>query len=259
MDYQFNGDIAMIYGVSEAVLIHNFYWWIAKNEANGRHYYDGHNWTYNTTKALSKLLPFFTPKQIRRMIENLKSKGALYVGNYNKKPFDRTQWYAISEEIMEIYKKGKCFCPNGQLEVTKRANGSAQMGTPIPDSKPVNKPIGKQISNLQKQTDIICSKITNMKLQELLCDYVDMRKTINSKMTDKALIMMIEKLKKLAPDNTEMQSEMVSNAIIGNWKSVFLPNSNKLSKGSISAPPSYDIKKIEEETFSETMQFGDAP
>ena len=60
MDYSFNGEIARIYGVDEAVFIHNLYWWIAKNEANGRHYHDGRSWTYNSMRALSELFPFWT-------------------------------------------------------------------------------------------------------------------------------------------------------------------------------------------------------
>ena len=60
MDYSFNAEIAQIYGVDEAVFIHNLYWWIAKNEANGRHYYDGRTWTYNTMKAFSTLFPFWS-------------------------------------------------------------------------------------------------------------------------------------------------------------------------------------------------------
>ena len=51
MDYSFNGDIAAKYGVDEAVFIHNLYWWIRKNQANGRHYKDGKTWTYNSIAA----------------------------------------------------------------------------------------------------------------------------------------------------------------------------------------------------------------
>ena len=97
MDYSFNGEIARIYGVDEAVFIHNLYWWIAKNEANGRHYHDGRSWTYNSMRALSELFPFWTEKQIRRIIQKLEANGALHVGNYNQYPYDRTQWYALDE------------------------------------------------------------------------------------------------------------------------------------------------------------------
>ena len=41
MDYSFNAKVAVKYGVEEAVLIHNLYWWISKNKANNKHFYDG--------------------------------------------------------------------------------------------------------------------------------------------------------------------------------------------------------------------------
>ena len=140
MDYSFNAEIAAVYGVEEAVFLHNLYWWIAKNEANGRHYYDGRNWTYNSMEAFAKLFPFWTSKQVRRIIKKLEAAGAIYIGNYNQKGFDRTQWYALSDEVSSLYQTGSSILPNGQMDVPKRANASDQMGRPIPDSKPYSKP-----------------------------------------------------------------------------------------------------------------------
>ena len=49
MVYSFDSRIAELYGVDEAVFIHNLYFWISKNIANGHQYRDGKFWTYNTT------------------------------------------------------------------------------------------------------------------------------------------------------------------------------------------------------------------
>lgn len=143
MDYSFNGEIATLYGVDEAVFIHNMYWWIRKNEVNGRHFYEGKSWTYNSMQAFADLFPFWSKKQVRRIIDNLKAKGVLLVGNFNDKAFDRTQWYALDDSIFEIYggqnghmhlpKQALSICPNGHIT-------SAHLGTPIPDSKPYSKP-----------------------------------------------------------------------------------------------------------------------
>lgn len=115
MDYSFNAEIAKVYGVDAAVVVHNLYWWIFKNIANEKHIYDGKAWTYNTMKAFSDLFPFWTEKQIRTVLLRLKNQGALLVGNYNKTLMDRTQWYSLSDEIMSIYQTGKCILPNGQM------------------------------------------------------------------------------------------------------------------------------------------------
>lgn len=143
MEYHFNAEVAAAYGVEEAIFLHNLYWWVRKNESNGRHYYDGRSWTYNSMKALASLLPFWSEKQIRRIITRLKDAGLILVANYNETAYDRTQWYAISDDVYQLYntpEKVKSICPNGQIEVTKRANRSDQMGEPIPDSKPYSKP-----------------------------------------------------------------------------------------------------------------------
>lgn len=145
MEYQFNSEIAKLYGVQEAVFLHNLYWWIAKNEANGRHYYDGKSWTYNSMDAFSKLFPFWSVGQIRRIISKLEANGAIHIGNFNQKGFDRTQWYALDETITALYENNNCICRNQQMEVLKSADGCVENDRPIPDSKPYSKPDSKHI------------------------------------------------------------------------------------------------------------------
>ena len=140
MDYSFNADVAMAYGVNEAIFIHNLYWWITKNEANGRHYRDGRTWTYNSTEALAQLFPFWTPRQIRHIINKLRDNGVIYVANYNKSGFDRTHWYALGNDVLKIY-NGEKADKNVNIHLTDLSNGSDKSVTPIPDSKPDSKPV----------------------------------------------------------------------------------------------------------------------
>lgn len=132
VDYSFNSNVAKIYGVDEAVFIHNMYWWIAKNKANGKHFYDGKTWTYNSMQAFTELFPFWTRRQVERIIRNLKEKGAIQIGNYNKVGFDRTSWYSLSETVESIY-------ANGEPHFTERCNGNNETVEPIPDIKPDGK------------------------------------------------------------------------------------------------------------------------
>lgn len=140
MIYSFDSRLAEEYGVDEAIFLHNLYFWIAKNEANGRHYYDGKSWTYNSMRAFSKLFPFWSKRQIERIINNLKAKGAIYVGNYNTAEMDRTQWYALHETVYCIYANGDdCVTKRGQM-CHETVTGCHQTVSPIPDSKPDSKP-----------------------------------------------------------------------------------------------------------------------
>ena len=79
MTYQFDTDIAALYGVDESIMIANLQFWIRKNEANGKHFHDGRFWTYNSIDAFTKLFPFWTARQIRRILKSLEEKGVIVV------------------------------------------------------------------------------------------------------------------------------------------------------------------------------------
>ena len=55
MTYHFDGQIAKEYGVDAAVFIAMLQFWIAKNEANDRHFHDGRYWTYNSIRAMERI------------------------------------------------------------------------------------------------------------------------------------------------------------------------------------------------------------
>lgn len=133
MVYSFDSRLAVEYGVDEAIFLHNLYYWIVKNEANGRHFYDGKSWTYNSMKAFTELFPFWSKRQVERIINSLKAKGAIYVGNYNSAGMDRTQWYALNETVYCIY-------ANGDIHFTESLHSFHKTVTPIPNSKPNSKP-----------------------------------------------------------------------------------------------------------------------
>jgi hypothetical protein len=128
-------------------MISYFRYWISKNKANNKHFYDGHYWTYNSMTALSKIMPFWSEKQIRTIINSLIDKGIIIEGNYNKAGYDRTKWYAFADEAAFLD-----ICQNGQMEVAKWANGNDQMGKPIPVSIPISKPIRKKENNKKKES-----------------------------------------------------------------------------------------------------------
>jgi hypothetical protein len=85
------------YGILEAILLSNIRWWTAKNEANGKHYFDGRYWTYNSAKAFAKLFPYASQQQIQRALKSLEKAKMIVVGNYNSNPYDHTKWFAIDD------------------------------------------------------------------------------------------------------------------------------------------------------------------
>lgn len=152
--YNFSVNFAKKYGLEEAILLQNIIFWIAKNKVNGKHHYDGRTWTYNSIKAFTELFPFWSERQIRRILKSLIQQGALITGNYNKLPFDRTLWYALKDEEyflsfinIDFTKSEIDILPNGkisndQMVISTNANGKIsndQTVKPIPDNKPDNK------------------------------------------------------------------------------------------------------------------------
>lgn len=141
MAIMFDEAIAIEYGVDEAIFISNLYFWIRKNEANEKHFHDGRTWTYNTFQAWCTLFPFWSERQVKHLVKKMTDRGLILTGNYNKIAFDRTLWYALSDNVLSI-------CRNGTMHSTKVSDEKGQICTmrkdkcvpPIPDSNPDVKP-----------------------------------------------------------------------------------------------------------------------
>lgn len=132
-------------GVENAVFLQDIAYWIDYNRSSNINFYDGKYWTYATMDALLERHPYWTKKQLRRVINNCKENGWLIISNYNKNVYDRTNWYTVSDQIMEflgfvyIGFDTKNNHKNSQTEIPKCPNGlltNAQMGTPIPNTIP---------------------------------------------------------------------------------------------------------------------------
>lgn len=148
MQHSFDVDIAVQYGILEAVLLNNLWHWIKKNEANEVNFFEGRYWTYNSTKAYARLFPYVSQKQIQRALSHLKEEDVLVTGNFNKSSYDRTLWYAFTDKGMSIMRKEKMemdkrensISPNWEMENPFLGNGLVENVQPIPNIKPNIKP-----------------------------------------------------------------------------------------------------------------------
>ena len=159
MHHSFDVDIAVEFGLKDSILLQHLIFWLQKNKANNKNYYDEHYWTYSSMKAFSELFPYFSEKEIRGIIGRLKKKNVLLIGNYNETKYDRTQWYAISDdwkhllEIPKSTKRNNAFDKkaNGldQKESSIRQKGKwiRQKGEPIPDLSTYSKTNTKESSS----------------------------------------------------------------------------------------------------------------
>jgi hypothetical protein len=127
MNHSFDKDIAVAYGLAEAIILNHMQFWIEQNQANNVNFYDGSFWTYNTTKAYAEIFPYLSQRQIQCALKHLREEGILKTGNYNKSAYDRTLWYAFTEKGISIMQKCK-------MENTEMSNGFDAQVQPIPDN-----------------------------------------------------------------------------------------------------------------------------
>lgn len=117
--HAFSLDLATKFSVEEAILIQHFQHWIGVNRRLKQNFHDGRYWTYQTLEWIAGHFPYWSGKQVERLVKKLTDKGILIKGNYNKLAYDRTVWYAFSEQEIDFPKSG---------------NGDSEIGRPIPDT-----------------------------------------------------------------------------------------------------------------------------
>lgn len=235
MNHSFNIHIAKKYGLEEAIMIGNFQHWITKNMANEKHFYEGRTWTYNSVKAYAVLYPYWTEKQVRRILDSLVSQGVLLKGSFNKNPYLRTAWYSFVDESLFL---------NGQTELPKWANGEDQSGISITDIKPNEKQF------IDNTADVPDSFTTNQGTDnqnqmkkgvgpasldykgmddsvKLWLEYKAERKQKYS--GQKSIQIMINQLYKKANGSPERAMAIVENSIANNYQGLFEARENNMT------------------------------
>lgn len=169
MVHYFDVQVASKYGVDCAIIIANFQHWIARNAANNINYHDGRHWTFNSQKALMQIFPYWSEGQIKRSLSKLVELGVLMVGNYNKNPFDKTNWYAFTGQLQWVESGTNTPISNSRKRPTQTIDESGfavaenlqsldDFGYSITDNK--QKIINKQIVNEKKINKDAAEKIS---------------------------------------------------------------------------------------------------
>ena len=68
----------------------------------------------------------------------------------------------------------------------------------------------------------------DLRLLELYQDYIKMRESINAPLTKSGLVKLIERCERLSKNNVMIQKVLLENAIINNWKNVYLPREEEI-------------------------------
>ena len=162
MDYDtdlgfYSRRVAVKVGLAASVIYAHICYWIRKNKANEKHFYNGKYWTYNSMKAFASYFPELTEKQVRTALEKLIQANLIESANFNKTGYDRTLWYSLKEENEDC-----------QIDMPKNELPFAQKGTPIPNINQTDKQSVKK-ENIKKKESLelpLGEMKTNAKTQE---------------------------------------------------------------------------------------------
>lgn len=156
MVHLFNTGIAAITGVDGAIMMNHLFYWIQKNAANKKYFYDGKYWTYNSKEAFSKYFKYWTSKQVKRIIDNLLNDGYIVNGNYNENKLDHTIWYSFTDKGLELLKNNDYDMES--LDLTKWENRIDQTGKSIINKNKTNNNIEDKEEKVN--TDVFTKKRT---------------------------------------------------------------------------------------------------
>jgi hypothetical protein len=146
-DHSFNPFIAKKYDINCAIFINSLIYWTRLNASNEHNYHDGRYWTFNTPEAMTKYFPYWSVDQIKRIIKKLSGWDLILISNYNKKGYDRTNWYALSDKaLLELNLDKTCLQPlsrlierNRPMDRAKSLDGLSEIALPIPVTNPDTK------------------------------------------------------------------------------------------------------------------------
>ena len=135
LHHSFDISLAQKYGIDEAIVIHHFQHWISVNQRLKRNLHDEKTWTYQSSKEIAAHYPYWTPRQVQRIIRSLIRQKVLIAKNYNKTAMDKTPWYAFvnEDEFLSQIKEKFTMNPNGRIDEPKRSHRRTESGSSSPN------------------------------------------------------------------------------------------------------------------------------
>ena len=234
MEHHFNTDLAKEYGVNCAILIDNISYWIHKNQCDNRHFYDGRYWTYISQQGMVRMFPYLSKKQIGYALQKLIDNDILMVGNYNKNTFDRTKWYAFTDNGLDLIfnltkgnnridkrsvsnntkgnlrcdKRGTCVDSNIYIKNTTDTDTDTDTNT--------NKGAGAPLDEIFSEIDFDFDK----NLIAPLLEFAKMRKSIKKPLTPYAMKLAVSQLQKMSAD-VNTQIAIVNQSVQNCWQGFY--------------------------------------
>lgn len=217
-------DLAARYGLDVAVFIQNIYYWVRKNEANQEHFYDGRYWAHSSYRGLEKWFePLWSMQQIKRIVSKCRDQGLLLVGNYNPDGFTHTNWYSVTDAVLEIYGDS----PEPEKVVRNRTIDSSILTQNRSEIEPANNVYKININKppivpreVLARVDEACGEDQELRdgIMALLENRKKLRKPVD---TVKKIDGILKRLSEYSGGNRRMKLAMLDKAVEWDWLSVY--------------------------------------
>lgn len=174
----FNEQLWIDFDLEIAVFLENLVAWIrfnaTKDKPEQRNFHDGRYWSYNSYPEFAKLFSGWSSKTIRTIISRCIKHELILVGNFNKKKYDNTNWYTLSD-------KGLAYFPIAASKLMPVS--SVDSNTPVQEydtpaqtgSTPAQtgRPIPEELNSLRENTTNSSSNSkSKTKTQELMWEMI---------------------------------------------------------------------------------------
>lgn len=91
--------LAEVWGVDIAVLMEQIVYWLRLNSKKPGMRINEKVWFYQSVQNLhDNYFPFWTQRQIEKLLEYAVKNSLLLTGNFNKRKYDKTKWYTVIDE-----------------------------------------------------------------------------------------------------------------------------------------------------------------
>lgn len=142
---------------------------------------------------------------------------------------EKGQFSGVEYNIFEEPQQGKPVAAEQNEDKQKQGKQNAanppQLNTNSLNTNSFNKrtnELNTQESDLESFSDIL-KHIEDLELKNLFIDYIEMRRITGYPVTERGLNMIINRCARLSNFDRNIQKTMLENAIINNWRNVYLP------------------------------------
>jgi hypothetical protein len=136
--------------------------------------------------------------------------------------------YNIYEEPQQVIPVAAKQNEEDQKEVKQNAGKPPQLNTNSLNTNSFNKRTNELNTQEESENPLslfsdILKHIEDMELKNLFIDYIEMRRITGYPVTERGLNMIINRCARLSNFDRNIQKTMLENAIINNWRNVYLP------------------------------------